>query len=79
VTRSGVATQRLAPVSDTVFAQPEIETAAIVLTMTKQEIQRVLDRLMLAHQRRMPRATAAETLSELRRLLAEEAAKARKQ
>jgi hypothetical protein len=60
------------------LAQPQAEAAAIVLAMTRTDIPKLLDRLLVEHLRRMPKATPAETLSELRRLLAEERAKATK-
>lgn len=50
----------------------------MVLAMTRAELRTLLDHLLVEHLRRMPNATAAETLAELRRLLADEAPKARK-
>lgn len=46
--------------------------------MTRTELRTLLDHLLVEHLRRMPKATAAETLAELRRMLADEMAKARK-
>jgi hypothetical protein len=71
--RVAVPNPRCARVSTLLWHSRKLKAAAIVLTMTRTDLRKLLEQL-----RRMPNATPAEALEEFRRLLADETAKARK-